>query len=207
MISSPTSFKFLELENVGGLGQLADGKPFQWSGNRRQLPESDSPNGNPETRHAGPMRGHLRPIQSQFANLQHFHIRTVGQDLFEDSRWVPQRDKNRYAELALFIDSVRLTLESLLFEQGLEPEFTGFATCGPANIGHGPQKGRPMDPRFLDEVTSVLLRAPWPRLKSVTILGVGGQVRRKVSVAITSQTILQHPMLLKISFGFHYHLM
>jgi hypothetical protein len=179
MISSPRSVKFLELDNVGGLGQLADGKPLQW--NLQRPPESDSSNGNPETRHPGPMRGHLRPIQSQFANLQRLHIRTVGQDLFEDSSWASQRDKNRYAELASFIDSVRLTLESLLFEQGLEPEFTGYATCGRANIGHGPQKGRPMDSRFLDEIMPVLLRAPWPKLKSVTILGVGGQVRPKVS--------------------------
>jgi hypothetical protein len=89
MISSPTSVKFLELDNGGGLGQLADSKPLQWSGNRRRPPESDSPNGNPETRHPGPMRGHLRPIQSQVANLQHLHIRIVEQYLFEDSRWFP----------------------------------------------------------------------------------------------------------------------
>lgn len=181
MISSPRSVKSLELDNVGGLGQLADGKPLQWSENHQRPPESDSPNGNPEIRHPGPMRGHLRPTQSQFTNLQHLHIRTVGQDLFEDNNWVPQRDKNRYAELASFIDSVRLTLESLLFEQGLEPEFTGITTCGRSNLGHGPQKGRPMDSRFLDEIMPALLRGPWPKLKSATILGVGGQVRRKVS--------------------------
>jgi hypothetical protein len=127
------------------------------------------------------MRGHLKPIQSQFVNLQHLCIRTVGQDLAENDRWFPQRDEERYEELASFIDSVRSTLEMLLFEQGLEPKKTIYATCGRANRRHGPQKGRPMDYRFLDKVMPVLLRGPWPKLKSDSVVGVGGKARRTVS--------------------------
>jgi hypothetical protein len=113
-------------------------------------------------------------------HLQHLFIRTVGQDLAENNRWFAKRDEDRYDELASFIDSVRLTLETLLFEQGLEPERAIFASCH-GSRGHGPQKGRPMDSRFLDKVMPVLLRGPWPTLKSITILGVGGPVRQIVS--------------------------
>jgi hypothetical protein len=102
MISSLAVVRFLDIDNVQGLGPSMDGKPLITI--NQQNSESDAPKGSAEARHRDTMSGNPGLIQTQFTNLRHLCIRTVGQGLADDPGWIPQRDEDRYEELAPFID-------------------------------------------------------------------------------------------------------
>lgn len=80
-------------------------------------------------------------------------------------------------EWASFLKSVRSTLVSFTFEQGLEPDESlcfGWRSVTP------PQHGRPMDVRFMAYVFPAIVDGPWPQLKTLSIRGVGGDYRGNI---------------------------
>ncbi|KAF7879650.1 uncharacterized protein EAF02_007820 [Botrytis sinoallii] len=120
-VSTPSIVASLEMENLQGLLQPRDGFRLSnhvlfhlhvgdhfWS-NQTRYKETKDENGIPVLRHAGPMRGHLKPLIGKF----------VSQGL----RWSETRERKRYSEMASFITSVAPTLVTFAFEQGvgLEP--------------------------------------------------------------------------------------
>ena len=181
----PIKVTRLELNNLQDFGQLYEGKdmphvPYRCIP-RDRGPETKYPNGDPKLKYPEPMRDHLRRRTGRCTALEYLILRGVGQEWrwhrSEQITGSAARDELRYQEWAYFIQSVKPTLQSLEFEQGLPPE-------DPAQGDYAPHQfprlcpGRPMDQRFMKTLLPVLMSGPWPRLEKMVIRGLGGQVRR-----------------------------
>lgn len=123
------------------------------------------------------MKEHLKAMTGRCESLQHLCIRSVGQDDYRDYRYFARREHERYNEWALFIDAARLTLQSLVFEQGIEPVSLKQYYGGRHMLGRSVQVGRPMDAYFMEHIYPILLEGHWPNLKHISIMGVGGHRR------------------------------
>lgn len=174
----PSKITRLELDNLQDFGQRSRGKDLHPLDDLSKLRESQYPDGSPKLRHPGPMRGHLQPLVGSCKVLKHLSLRSAGQDIANDSVWSVHHDRQRYEEWAMFIESVKDTLESLEIEQGIPAEDPH--QNGSCRQWDGPMQtlGRPMDLRFVELVLPVISSGPWAHLKTMTIRGVGGSVLR-----------------------------
>ncbi|KAF8856236.1 hypothetical protein BDZ45DRAFT_745673 [Acephala macrosclerotiorum] len=172
IVSFPGNIEALYIDNVQGLGQVADGIQLYHLGSMNEVTETDGEDYIPVTRHAGPMRGHLQVLAGHCWKLRSLRIRSVGQDNYPDVRWSEQREKARYEEVANFIESVKPTLVSLILDYGTEPDKPYTMPCRGVQ-GHE-HVGRPMDGRFIKYTIPTLSRGPWPNLSTLTIRGIGG---------------------------------
>jgi hypothetical protein len=178
MISSPEKVVSLELDNPQGFAQIRDEddddetRDFpDGSYNFVSLLETEDENALPVVRYSGPMRGHLRPLIGRFTHLKHLSLHTVGQFHDSEPSWSEARDKARYSEIADFITSVKSTLTSLTFVQGL-PERPRAILITRADQW----LGRPMNTYFLSYILPCLIQGPWPEPKVLSVRGVGGQM-------------------------------
>ncbi|RDL42564.1 uncharacterized protein BP5553_02543 [Venustampulla echinocandica] len=129
------------------------------------------------------MSGHLQLLEGRCVKLRHLTIRSLGQDL--DETWAEannpfgsvEKDEARYKEWALFISSVRNTLESLTIEQGTAIDFGDDNYYGRPRLQ---KTGLPMDDRLLQYVLPIFTQGQWPTLKRLEILGIGSKPRRFV---------------------------
>ncbi|CAI6337823.1 unnamed protein product [Periconia digitata] len=123
------------------------------------------------------MIGVLDPLIGRLGNLRSLGIGTFGDD---DRPRVPIlqsyiHDGLVYASLARVLNSIRPTLEEFKFDQGINRieesyiESDGWIT----RESYQRRDHRQMDCLFLDHILPVLLEAPWPRMKSLHIRGVG----------------------------------
>ncbi|MCJ1402952.1 hypothetical protein MMC11_006173 [Xylographa trunciseda] len=177
----PAKPRTLALDNLHDLGQARDGHDLPRASDLSTMTETDCVDGTPMLRHPGPTRGCLQPLIGRCTALQHLSLRSVGQDDVHDALWSPAKDEARYAEAAEFIASVRPTLRTLVFEQGLQADDDSDPGCGSSRAGLSTREaGRPMDVRFVKYIVPVLVEAPWPHLREMVIRGVGGSVRRSV---------------------------
>ncbi|MCJ1433585.1 hypothetical protein MMC27_002948 [Xylographa pallens] len=177
----PAKLRTLALDNLHDLGQARDGHDLPRASDLSTRTETDCADGTPMLRHPGPTRGCLRPLIGRCTALQHLSLRSVGQDDVHDALWSPAKDEARYAEAAEFIASVRPTLRTLVFEQGLQADDDSDPGCGSSRAGLSTREaGRPMDVRFVKYIVPVLVEASWPHLREMVIRGVGGSVRRSV---------------------------
>ncbi|MCJ1363452.1 hypothetical protein MMC16_002559 [Acarospora aff. strigata] len=179
---NPSKLTSLALDNLQDLGQTNDGEDVIPGSELSKFPETFNPDGTFRCRHPGPMRGHLLKLCGRFTALKHLELRSVGQDdvndhLWSANKWSANKDEKRYHEWAIFLRSVKPSLESFKFEQGLEPEVDE-----PVMNGHPYprlfQKVRPMDSRFIKFILPVIVEDHWPCLKRISIRGVGGKTRR-----------------------------
>ncbi|KAL1639912.1 hypothetical protein SLS58_007499 [Diplodia intermedia] len=117
----------------------------------------------------GPMHNHLGPLTNRCTRLAHLEIRTYAP--WEHWELLSPLDDARYAEWAAFIQSVRPTLRSLVFEQHRAES----SRIRRANRSHpfGP-RGRPaLWTLFGAHILPVLTDADaeWPRLEKVELAG------------------------------------
>ncbi|MCJ1294445.1 hypothetical protein MMC34_006003 [Xylographa carneopallida] len=175
----PAKLQCLNLDNLHDLGQACDGYNLPPSTDLSTTPETNDVNGTPILQHPGPVRGCLRPLIGRCTALQHLSLRSVGQDDIHDSLWSAAKDEARYAEAADFIASVGPTLQTLMFEQGLQADADIYSLCGSRGV-YSPAPGRPMDGRFVKYIVPALVNTQWLRLREMVIRGVGGTVRKSV---------------------------
>lgn len=115
----------------------------------------------------GPMQNLLGTLAGKCTSLTSLHLRKVGaRDQFDFTPAYSSKEHDIYAEWAIFLASVKPTLESLIFEQGerLLPR-----------TERAQPPVRPMDQLFGDGIFPVLTGAgagQWPRMKEVVIRGV-----------------------------------
>ncbi|MCJ1476433.1 hypothetical protein MMC13_005099 [Lambiella insularis] len=180
--ADPAQLQSLDLDNLHDLGQLCDGEDLPPGTDLSMETETFEANGTSRLRHTGPMRNHLRSLLGRCTSLRYLSLRSVGQDDAFDHYWSATKDEERYAEAAAFLASVKSTLRTFVFEQGLQPEEGIYNSCGPRQrTGFGMSKAvRPMDTRFVEYILPVLLEEPWPNLREVIIRGVGGRTRIEV---------------------------
>ena len=111
---------------------------------------------------AGPMQNLLGPIAGLCPNLRTLTIRKVGEAYQgEFTRELAARDCDLYFELAVFIISLKGTLQHIVFEQG-ERGTHPLPVIGP----------RPMDTRFRFLLLGTMQRN-WRLLQSMELRGVG----------------------------------
>lgn len=168
---------FLSLDNIHDLGQIRKGKSIPFDRELIHLRESRYADGSPKTKHPGPMRDHLRSLTGKCTALKHLVLRSVGQDFYIDTLWSTELDEQRYDEWANFIDAARYTLRVLEIEQGLPPENMNSSRCPSGLLRISPQTVRPMDRRLLHHILPILVKQPWPSLKSMSVKGLGGRVQ------------------------------
>lgn len=168
----PAALTSLELNNLQDFGHISGNKTMPPDTNLSIAREISDANGLPILQHPGPMRGYLHPLRGKCTALKRLVLSSVGQENAPDRSWSEEKDLERYQQWADFIDSVRLSLEVLEIEQGLQPED---AQAGPP-CRRPPTVGlRPMDSRFFLAILPVLSRKPWPRLLSMNLRGIGGR--------------------------------
>jgi hypothetical protein len=156
----------LALDNLQDPGRTGHQFPYKMRGLTRAerdlnlLTESD------EITFPGSMRGVMPALHGRCTALRSLYFRKPGQIK-------PNRDESRaadelcYEEFAAFLVSVKPTLQSLTFEQGLPQRLGWHAGAMPV------QRQRPMDERFIRLVLPALMGGDWPRLQEVRIIGVG----------------------------------
>ena len=179
--ADPAQLRSLNLDNLLDLEQIYDGEDLPRGTDLSTVSQKFNANRIPSLRHPGPIRGHLRPLISRCTALQHLSLRSVSRDGPRDYFWFATKDKKRYAEAAAFIASVKATLRTFVFEQGLQPEDE--TDCWlPGRLVQCPmsETGRPADLRFIKYIVPVLTEDPRPKLREITIRDVGGRVRREV---------------------------
>lgn len=120
------------------------------------------------------MKGHLHSLICFCGNLRVLHTGSVGQDDFPGWKFSAKRERERYQELARFIESVRSTLEVIILDFGTEPDEPYIGDCR-SPIGCIRHVGRPMDGRFIDLILPILCRGPWHRLRVMKIVDIGGR--------------------------------
>ncbi|KAN0099759.1 hypothetical protein V8E51_013534 [Hyaloscypha variabilis] len=79
IMSNPSKLIDMELNNLQAFDQSRDGQPMNMVMGLPDAPETEEEAGWPLLRHAGPVHGYLRPLIGQLSNLQHLHLRIVGQ--------------------------------------------------------------------------------------------------------------------------------
>lgn len=113
----------------------------------------------------GPMQNLLGALAGKCTSLKTLHLRKVGaRDRFDFDPASNRKEPDIYAEWAIFLASVKPTLELLTFEQGerLLPR---------ADVAQ--PRFRPMDQLFGDRIFPVLVRGEkWLKLKKVVVRGV-----------------------------------
>ncbi|CAF9922724.1 hypothetical protein IMSHALPRED_005745 [Imshaugia aleurites] len=112
----------------------------------------------------GPMQNLLGALAGKCTSLQSLHLRKGGaRDQFDFSPHLSSKEHDIYAEWAIFLTSVKPTLESLVFEQGerLLPRADWVQPLV-----------RPMDQLFGDVLFPVLVGGGWARMKKVVVRGV-----------------------------------
>ncbi|KAI9670053.1 MAG: hypothetical protein M1817_004533 [Caeruleum heppii] len=171
----------LELDNVVDFGQVGEGKLIPSNGYLKDYPESFHANGRPRIKHPGPMRGHLRALEQRCTALRHLCLRSVGQHSYTEADWYAPNDEERYCEWASFLRAVQPTLETFIFEQGCEASSLVVSRC--QTRLSPPQSERPMDVRFIKYISPVLLNGNWPRLRKISVIGIGGRFGPRVKVS------------------------
>lgn len=114
----------------------------------------------------GPMQNLLGALAGKCTALTSLHLRKPGaRDRFDFCRPACRRkEADICAEWAVFLASVRPTLECLVFEQG--------ERCSPRTDQAQPRV-RPMDQLFGDAIFPTLAaEGAWPRMEKVTVRGV-----------------------------------
>jgi hypothetical protein len=87
---------------------------------------------------------------------------------------VPRSHEDRqYVSCARFLDSVRQTLRTFTYEQGFSYDKHAAEECWSDGWGETPVFPRPMDRMLAQHVSPILLEAPWPRMKTMKLVGVG----------------------------------
>ena len=115
----------------------------------------------------GPMQNLLGVLAGKCTSLKTLRLRKVGaRDEFDFTPACRSKETDIYAEWALFLSSVRPTLESLTFEQGerLLPKADWVQP-----------RVRPMDQLFGDTIFPILTTAglrQWPKMKELVVRGV-----------------------------------
>ncbi|CZR65233.1 uncharacterized protein PAC_15133 [Phialocephala subalpina] len=166
ILSSPENLKTLYIDNIQGLGQVADGIQLYHLGPMNEVGETDDEISIPMTRHAGPMRGRLHLLTNHCKKLRHLRISSVGQD---DIRCKVVRVTRESAlRGGCKLHRVRDTnLQSLTLEYGTEPDMP-YIMPSRGVQGHE-HVGRPMDRRFIQYTMPTLCRGPWPNLSTLTV--------------------------------------
>ena len=115
----------------------------------------------------GPMQNLLGVLAGKCTSLKTLRLRKVGaRDQFDFTPACRSKETDIYAEWALFLTSVRPTLESLTFEQGERMLPRADWVQPPV---------RPMDQLFGDTIFPVLTTAglgQWPEMKELLVRGV-----------------------------------
>jgi hypothetical protein len=179
----PALITTLELNNLQDLGQLRKGKNLAGNEDLSVLRETMYPNKTPKVRHPGPMRDHLRNLTGKCTSLRHLALRSLGDDYMSHYFWSATLDEIRYKQWAAFINSVRDTLRTFEFEQGISPQLHNQGGCGTGRGRMPLQMIRPMDERYITFIAPVLIHGPWPALNKVVIRGVGGSVQDRCAHA------------------------
>jgi hypothetical protein len=169
---NPTQLKSLECNNLQDFGSDEVDEGLGPASHPASLLESKDSSGN-EIRYPGLMSGHLQRLTGRCSSLRHLILRSVGQDAAVDTRWSSALDAARYDEWALFVDSVRSTLESLTIDQGMETEEKEILRYRSQAL----QIGRPMDERLSKHILPTLSNGNWPHLQQLRIFGVGTRPR------------------------------
>lgn len=169
----PASLTSLELNNLQDLGQTSPGRSLCFYTNLTTTPETFGCESVPTLKHPGPMRGHLRSLIGRCTALRRLVLCHVGQDYRPKTSWSVEKDSERYREWADFLQSIRLTLESFEFEQGLQ--FEDPEEPPPCRNPSWCLGKRPMDERWISSILPVLLCGPWPCLQKLILRGIGGR--------------------------------
>ncbi|KAF4629549.1 hypothetical protein G7Y89_g8594 [Cudoniella acicularis] len=184
LATSPSTITSLELDNLIGIEQISDGESLsnshlQWWA-WLKLPDSEDANGHPCVRHAGPMNGHLYQLVGRFSRLQNLTIRTSGHEDWSingktagESTTVVEKENKIYHEIASFIKSTHLTIESLVIEHAIPMEkYPTYYDHSRMEL-RARQSTRTIDETFLRHIAPALLLVTWPKLKRLTIKGIG----------------------------------
>jgi hypothetical protein len=124
-----------------------------------------------------PMVGHLEPLVGHLTSLKSLRIGTIA--IKPDS----STGKDTYSHIlfaswARLLDSVRATLQSFYFEQGVNRNDEAKPKNGPRPGSRTYSDHRPIDLLFVEHILPVLLEAPWPCMKQMHIRGVGRNTQR-----------------------------
>lgn len=184
----PAALTSLELDNLQDFGHVSGNMPMPRNTDLSSVPETRDENGVPILQHPGPMRGYLHLLRGKCTALKRLVMRTVGQERTPDHSFSEVKDLERYQQWADFIDSVRLSLEVLEIDQGLEADDPqAEPPCRRIPVGDM----RPMDTRFIATILPVLTRKPWPRLVNMSVRGIGGKRSFWITKGDESLTISQ----------------
>ncbi len=113
---------------------------------------------------AGPMRGVLPALQGHCSSLRSLSVRKPGFTWYNGPQCMAA-DEESYEEFAEFLCSVKMTIRSAAFEQGV-PANWHYDHVGPDQVQ------RPMDRKFVCLVLPILMEESWPELRKVRIVGV-----------------------------------
>ena len=175
LLANPRALRHLDLDNLQQSGKLPSTRKIAPGKVRRPHRQTRQPwNSLDRFRDEreyfnapGPMQNLLGTLAGKCTSLRSLHLRKTGaRDHFDLTPACSIKENDIYAEWAMFLTSVKPTLESLTFEQGerLLPK---------ADQVQPPV--RPMDQLFGDRIFPVLMEAgvgQWPRMKKVVIRGV-----------------------------------
>lgn len=135
----------------------------------------------------GVAQGYLAPLTGHCTSLRSFHYHSTA-DFFDGARQRPQAivadwiqhmsdETQRYAEIAAFIVSVQPNLRELLFEHGPDIDYFVRAFGQRYHTAFRDLQSHtdslPMDHLFDTHLLPVLVAGPWPRLKKMTVMGIG----------------------------------
>ncbi|MCJ1474522.1 hypothetical protein MMC13_003180 [Lambiella insularis] len=126
----------------------------------------------------GGMRKLLAPLAGRCTALRELVLRKAGQEKTPTEFWNNKADEELYEEWAMFVESTKRTLRTVVLEQGLptwgvgqhEPRSRHLTIRGPLPPR---QLSRPMDERFMRILFPVLTTGHWPCLERMEIRGVG----------------------------------
>jgi hypothetical protein len=110
------------------------------------------------------MNGAVNPLVTH-CQLTTLHIGTLGRSN-DGSREPSHQYHSLYASWARFLSSTRSSLQTFIFDQDVNPYIS---TCGTRRKW---TTHREVDVLLSRYILPVLLEAPWPRLKSVKLMGV-----------------------------------
>lgn len=173
LYNNPKKLRHLTLDNLQQIGNSCDHFHYRRA-NQRQGFLQNHPTLNYQNRpnnphaplgRAGPMLNLLRPLAGRCQNLKSLTLRKVGQTYrWEFTRAFAAIDMDIYHEFAFFVDSVKPTLQHLVFEQGHR------ALLAPQHF-RPPSSYRPMDQRFWQILYPHLFFGDWRDLESMEIVG------------------------------------
>ena len=187
-LSSLTRLSLDNLQNPGHRHGIYPYKKYA-SDPRRGLIESA------DLSFPGTMRGILPLIEGECTSLLSFTYRKPG-GVIPSGGWSAASDRKACTELASFLSSVRLTLQEFHFEQGV-PE-AWIIPLREMNGSYPPgcpplvTSTRGIHLRFVRYVWPVLVSQDWPRLKMLSLRGVGAWKGVKTISTTKKRTLSDH---------------